>query len=66
MDEETIAQTKEMLAAHAHVVRGLACIEKMKAANVEARSQGQDDPYGAEAFAELEKEIATYAEQLSE
>ncbi|MDB4792345.1 hypothetical protein OAG69_00255 [bacterium] len=65
MDIETVDEMRSILAAHANACRCNAAIEKMKVANVEARSQGEDDPYDATSFEEIEAELKEYAEELA-
>ena len=65
MDIEIENEMRSILAAHANACRCNAAIEKMKVANVEARSQGEDDPYDATAFEEIETDLKEYAEELA-
>lgn len=65
MDEDTIAELKRLLCAHANSVRCLATLHKMRVANDNARSNGEEDRYGADDFADIEKEASRHAEELA-
>lgn len=64
MGKEEIVKLREMLAAHGSVVRCQVTLQRMKVANDEARSKGEDDPYESRAFHELEHEIQEYVAKL--
>lgn len=65
MEDEELQELRRMLSAHANVVRCMATLNKMSVANDNARSKGEDDPYGPGNFAEVESEVQEYVEELA-
>ena len=66
MDAEILAQLKSSLYAHAKVIESLAILDAMRVENDNHRAQGKPDPFTAESFRDVAKDISQYAEELSD
>jgi hypothetical protein len=66
MSQNEITELKEMLSAHANVVRLNAKLHRMLLANENARFKGKADVYNEDSFKEIEQELEHYAKELTD
>lgn len=66
MEEESLAELKQIVHIHAIVVASTAEIQKMKLANDDARSESREDPFTAADFERVETTLKNHAEALGE